>query len=167
MGYTHYQYHTQPFEDAEWTQVVDAIACLVDQAEKEGLKLSIDNGETPLSNHQRIERAWLSECRNGPAIMLNGMGEDAHETFCLFKNGAPNFDGEVTNGFEFCKTAMKPYDRFVVAALAWVETKFPGRLNVSSDGDPDDWQTGMDFAARAFPDEEIQLPPKVRNYDDE
>lgn len=161
MGYTHYQHHTTPFTDDEWAQVADAIDCLAAQAQKEGLHLSADNGQTPLSNHQRIERVWLVERRNGPAIMLNGLGDEAHETFCLFKNGAPNIDGEVTDGFEFCKTAQKPYDTFVVAALTWVESHFPGKLNVSSDGDANDWQAGLEFARRAFPDETLELPPGV------
>lgn len=41
-------------------------------------------------------------------IMFNGLEEDCHESFSF----------EVGSGlWDFCKTAQKPYDRFVVAAL--------------------------------------------------
>lgn len=41
-------------------------------------------------------------------IMFNGEGDDSHETFSVpFKDG----------GWDFCKTARKPYDKVVVACL--------------------------------------------------
>jgi hypothetical protein len=41
-------------------------------------------------------------------IQFNGVGDDSHETFHLTK---------ASQDFEFCKTAMKPYDDVVVAVM--------------------------------------------------
>ena len=63
-------------------------------------------------------------------IGFNGKGEDdSHETF-LIKRGQ--------DGFQFCKTAQKPYDIVVCAALIILRHRIR-TFRVSSDGGPDDW----------------------------
>jgi hypothetical protein len=56
-------------------------------------------------------------------IMFNGKGDDGHETF-LFKP---------SGGWEFCKTARKPYDMVVCMVLLVLKAYMP-RLKLGSDG---------------------------------
>lgn len=163
MGYSHYIEHTVPFDDKEWDCVTDAFSTLVRKAVDQGIGLSVDN-ETPLSAHQIVEKAWLLNNHPGEEkILINGARDGAHETFVIYKNGVPRHDrhrGDFS-GFDSCKTAMKPYDTLITAALIWIESHFPGRLNPSSDGEITDWAEGMAFAHEAFPGDTLAYPPKL------
>ena len=69
-------------------------------------------------------------------LALNGIGEESHETFI--------FPGEL--GFNFCKTAAKPYDEVVTACLLVARDHFPSSvLSIDSDGSwsEGDWQDGI------------------------
>jgi hypothetical protein len=74
-------------------------------------------------------------------IRFNGVGDDGHETFCLTKEAS---------GFEFCKTAGKPYDILACAILAAAKQHAGDGLNVSSDGDANDWVEGLSFASKVL-----------------
>ena len=61
--------------------------------------------------------------------MFNGKGDNAHEPFI--------FPGE--SGFNFCKTAYKPYDTVVVACLFVARDYFaPDQLEIASDGEAEE-----------------------------
>ena len=75
---------------------------------------------------------------NGDKLIFNGIGEEAHETFCLDINNMQDFD--------FCKTAQKPYDKIVVACLAVLQRVMGKDVKVSSDGDEKDWTKGRQLA---------------------
>ena len=60
-------------------------------------------------------------------IVFNGRGNDGHETFVLQRN---------MQGFNFCKTAEKPYTAAVKEILEEVNKIAPGWLALSAD---DDW----------------------------
>lgn len=62
-------------------------------------------------------------------ISFNGIGELSHESFGL---------GIKSSGFNFTKTARKPYDRHVLACLILAKEYFGDNIKVSSDGDNDD-----------------------------
>jgi hypothetical protein len=72
----------------------------------------------------------------GPTgVDLNGIGDDAHEPFV--------FPGE--EGFNFCKTQVKPYDAVVTACLLVARDHFPQSvLSIDSDGSwsEGDWEDG-------------------------
>ena len=70
-------------------------------------------------------------------IIVEGINEGAHETFCL----SPN-----TVKFEFCKTARKPYDEIVVAILYHAHVM--RLLEFSSDGNEEDLTVGKALARR-------------------
>ena len=73
---------------------------------------------------------------NMGTIVFNGT--DSYETFSLNRIG---------NDYEFCKTAEKPYDRYVKAVLVIANFYAPNALTVSSDGnDPNDWNEGVRLA---------------------
>ena len=69
-------------------------------------------------------------------IQFNGIDDEGHETFGLSRINV----GE----FEFCKTANKPYDKFVVYVLILAHNLAPGCYVITSDGDANDWQKDLD-----------------------
>lgn len=73
-------------------------------------------------------------------IRFNGIGEEGHETFLIEWNKPTDF--------KFCKTAQKPYDTYVVAALILITTANSCTFNWSSDGDSFDHQAGRLLAAK-------------------
>lgn len=61
-------------------------------------------------------------------IRFNGIEEDGHETFCIEYGDT---------GFDFCKTARKPYDKYVYACLLILKRHLGGDIDISSDGEND------------------------------
>jgi len=70
-------------------------------------------------------------------LVIEGMFSDSHETFYLTPN---------KNNFNFCKTAMKPYDEVVVATLNYAGTF--DFFEWWSDGDKEDHQKGINLTKR-------------------
>lgn len=52
--------------------------------------------------------------------------------------------------FGFCKTAQKPYDKYVVACLIIAKSIFGKDVTISSDGDLEEWQEGKALAEQAM-----------------
>lgn len=62
-------------------------------------------------------------------VRFNGVDDDAHETF--------NFKDD-KRGFNFCKTATKPYDDVVCGCLYVAKLVFGDSIKVNQDCDPSD-----------------------------
>jgi hypothetical protein len=78
----------------------------------------------------------------------------SHETFVpVYLNSRLCQDGY----FSFCKTAAKPYDVYVTAALLKMKDILGVNIIVSSDGGPMDWQDGVKLYEEVYEDE--QAPP--------
>lgn len=115
MGYTHYwkTSDTVKIDKAKYKQALADIKTIVE------------------SNTDILVGAG-GEAGTGPEVDLNlgiyfnGVDEQSHETFCL------PADCEELRAFEFCKTAEKPYDAYVVACVS-VLGNVAG-IEVSSDG---------------------------------
>jgi len=67
--------------------------------------------------------------------------------------------------FEFCKTAQKPYDKYVVAVLCALsnmkiklDEEKPPVLYIRSDGNTKDWTEGLFHAVRSTREEEMLCP---------
>jgi len=134
MGYTHY-WNFKPGTLKDWEAKIADVDKII-AASKDKYELDLE-GSTD-------ERIWL----NGP--------EDArdlcHETFDMPRKAggpaqrvadAPEYRSAGMEGFDFCKTARKPYDDVVVACLCVLaETG----LDVSSDGDGEEWEEGRALA---------------------
>jgi hypothetical protein len=73
-------------------------------------------------------------------LKVNGKGNDAHEDFTMREHFAEN------EGFNFCKTARKPYDMVVVACLAVLAHRLGDAFKVSSDGEANEWTEGVRLA---------------------
>ena len=64
-------------------------------------------------------------------LAFNGKGEEAHETFYIDINDE--------DGFNFCKTARKPYDIAVCMTMLSVAKHSAKKVVIKTDGDSDDW----------------------------
>ena len=78
-------------------------------------------------------------------IWINGVDE-SHENFVITKS---------ISGFSFCKTARKPYDSVVTALLIYAHSIAPS-LEISSDGETEDWYEGKYLLESA-----LNLPFKI------
>ena len=124
MGYTVYYSQKRPFTNLEWQRITDNVRDMFNRLKQ--VKGGSGEGRPLIDNTD---------------IIFNGdgsKGED-HETFQLMKAG---------DGFQFCKTARKPYDRYVKAMLVVANFYAPGALEVTCDGDnePDCWTEGVRIA---------------------
>lgn len=122
MGYTHYFPQQRAFTDDEWNKLCEAARRIIDYAaQKHGVVVQrdYDDEEKPEINEEHI---WL-----------NGVGDEGHETFYITK--------DKMDGFNFCKTARKPYDIVVGLILLEAENIAQGALEISSDGR---WNEGPD-----------------------
>ena len=52
--------------------------------------------------------------------------------------------------FNFCKTAYKPYDAVVTAILIRAKVIYGDSVQIRSDGDWSEWQSGRDLHEKAF-----------------
>ena len=134
MGYTHYFEHRRVSKGI-WGLICKDVTKLFNNLPKD-VQLSDD------SNHPDSEVAKeAGEVVLSGAIWFNGY-PDPHETFCLHSLGS--------NGFEFCKTAHKPYDLMVCACLIAYNFHSSETIDISSDGGWDDWQYAMEFVRRVL-----------------
>lgn len=127
MGYTHYWKAQDDVDDAAYTAALKDIAKIVKS------KAKILAG--PFG-----EKGTLPKTTGG--IAFNGIEDDSHETFDL-----PASAGQLED-FSFCKTARKPYDIVVVAALTRL-AEVPG-ISISSDGNAAEWKNGVSLAEKVL-----------------
>lgn len=139
MGYSHYWTHRRRFTNAEWTEITSDM-----------LKIICASGvpveEDPFS---------------AGTMLLNGVGADGYETFRVIQNRPLEYN---ERGWDFCKTAQKPYDVIVTAILCYLESHWPKHFSVGSDGDVDDWAPGLALARKALPEKGniLDIPFEVR-----
>lgn len=77
----------------------------------------------------------------------------------FFNGDYETFVFEPGEEFGFCKTAARPYDVVVVAVLALAAHY--GLAEVSSDGEPADWQAGVALARSAGGIADVMVPDGV------
>ncbi len=112
MGYTHYWNQSRDFTREEWTQIrEDMEALMSDVQHVQGIPLANGAGEPGTSPETSDTKIWF-----------NGVGDDSHETFCLNRVRPPKEEWQNQRGGDFCKTARKPYDLAVTAALCYLAT---------------------------------------------
>lgn len=161
MGYTHYFHHTRRFTNAQWAEVMTDLNRIAATARAEGITLADGFGESelPAKGSESVTDGprYLPDQRDESGekfVSFNGLGEDGHETFILFQNRAPLLphQDKARRGWDFCKTARKPYDVAVTACLCYLESVYPGQISAESDGAAEDWQDGLALARRALPE---------------
>ena len=145
MGYTHYWERNPEAEasDAYGRLALD-IQKIVKAAQAAGIALGDGFGENePIFNEGHIS--------------FNGYGEESYETF--FWPAIPEIQDWRAEGaliFNFCKTAMKPYDAVVTASLIRAKDIYGDAILVHSDGDWDDWQEGRRLYEAVFGAEAVK-----------
>lgn len=123
MGYTHYWYKPEKLSPELWKKFTDDFKTILPHFEilldkTTGQKLRVDD----------------------EIIFFNGIGEYAHETFCLERIDSEferRLNKDESLAFSFCKTARKPYDIAVCCALIIGAKHLP--IRVESDGD-EEWE---------------------------
>ena len=133
MGYTHYWYQKKSFTNEEWEHIqyfADRLTKSMEAQKTLGI-------EKKQSDHVRVTD------RN---IVFNGKQKYNldHETFCLEKDMILSEHDDPSKGaFNFCKTANKPYDKFVTAVLLIAHNIAPDTITLKSDGWRDEWEGGV------------------------
>ena len=147
MGYTHYV--TRPVKNAGSASFYGKLALdakkLCDYANANGIRIRNGAGE----GEPEFTEFYFSI--NGDASHYVEGRDLAHET--LYWAGVPTHpkhrEGE-SNYFNFCKTAMKPYDAVVTAILIRAKSIYGSCVEISSDGGWGDWQAGRDLYQQVF-----------------
>jgi hypothetical protein len=145
MGYTVFWSQKRNFTTSEWGLIRESAINMFNRLKQ--VKGGSGTGRPIIDNSDIIF--------NGDATK-----EEDHETFHLQKNGS---------GFQFCKTARKPYDRYVKAVLVVANFYAPGALKVSCDGDdePDCWTEGVRIAtiyAKGVPCKSPCSPLELKDF---
>ena len=121
---------------------------------------------------KKIELAFEFDVQKPPEvsnemIRFNGVADEGHETFILFKKkpkGQDGGDGQ-SRYFYFCKTARKPYDLAVCLVLLSLANHATKSMKITSDGDWDgDWTDARTAYKELFgvDPESFQKSPRVR-----
>ncbi len=161
MGYTHYYYVSERFNQTLFNHAIadfKKIQPLIEGRIKRFQTIKV------LSNSARdwkvvTKQAKIKLCGgmctgepeiNDNVICFNGSNEGdlGHETFCISQTWEySKYDQKNDNGlmFSFTKTARKPYDLAVCAALIIFKEYFDEKIKVSSDGELSDWQDAIDL----------------------
>jgi len=155
MGYTHYWHRPKVLDLARFRHFREDVARLLahlpqrsDSAggyysDRELTVRGPDGKGDPIVTDELVSF-------NGDATLAGrtGRGNDedmSHETFHLPRVYEPQDWQRPDNCgryFDFCKTARKPYDLAVTAALIALRHHFP-EVGVSSDGTANGWTTGL------------------------
>jgi hypothetical protein len=117
MGYTHYftKAGTSIDDSLRFEMFARGARTIIDYAKK--------------YDHIKIGELEISD----EVVTFNGVGEDSHETFYWAIDGS---------GFNFCKTAYKPYDAVVTACLIHLKDVYGDLVDIGSDGQWSDWTLG-------------------------
>ena len=121
MGYTHYWKQNGSFTDEAW-KTLKTVFEHVQTTTGIPVQEEYDDASPPVLDSVEI--------------FFNGVGDDGHETFSL---------GRHDDGRNFCKTAQKPYDVYVVALLHAASQVNEG-FSWSSDGNEKDHAAGVALA---------------------
>jgi hypothetical protein len=168
MGYTHYFNLVDNFEPSKQqvAQAVTLVNALLSNLPQHSDSAGGHFTDVPLIVHGEDDFSLPIVDTN--VILFNGVGEFAHETFYF------ELSNRSDHGFQFCKTARKPYDLAVISTLTILKYVFGDGLSIQSDGDADDWKSALptainglsaagvlpdDFPNRSTfnPDDELQL----------
>jgi hypothetical protein len=99
--------------------------------------------------HGEIAILDATELFRDDNLLFNGHEDDSHESFFLPSGQDPEFN--------FCKTARKPYDLFVMISLVLAHRHMPHCFDIGSDGNEDDWSVAFDWIKEHLKDDKELL----------
>ena len=149
MGYTHYWRFKKPAKGKASQTETAYQRALIDCQRIILTYRAVNGGLSGFSAHTKLGQYG--------GINVNGSRDDGHETFVLREHFSEN------EGFNFCKTARKPYDRVVTACLIVLSYRLGDCIEVSSDGDSEDWAAGLQLAERVLKLKRLAIPERVSN----
>lgn len=156
MGYTHYWTFKSSHGRAKETEETYRLALRQCQRiiRAHNKKLKSQNEKHPdrlsgYSVHTKVDQYG--------GLEFNGVGDLSHETFSMREHFSEN------EGFNFCKTAQKPYDVCVTACLIVMRFYLGHLIEVSSDGDASDWTQGLKLAKTVTKIKGLAVPIKKRD----
>jgi hypothetical protein len=114
MGYTHHWTIKEPIDADAFNKLQEGIKAIIETAQDAGI--AIDDESTD------------------GTIAFNGVGANAHETFVIQVGDT---------GYDFCKTAEKPYDAVVTASLILLKKELGAEVEITSDGGWHRWESGQ------------------------
>ena len=136
MGYTHYFYTAKTINKVNWEILTGAVEILLKDCNRD-IQKEYDDTDEPEISEQRIR--------------FNGIDDDGHETFMLsreydgFQDNCGKNKRDICQCFSFCKTARKPYDKYVTAVLILAKLYLGKGIKLFSDGNANEWQNGIDL----------------------
>lgn len=113
MGFTRYWEVKEPADPHMFKQATDDIAEMLKEEGVWGDSVVYD-----------LDMVNLPPMVDEYEIWFNGVGDDGHETFIASSDP----------GTGFCKTARKPYDLYVAAALMLLKHHLGDVIEIDSDG---------------------------------
>ena len=165
MGYTHYYSMKRDMDDGEFAAFKKDLEILMEALPPTVGEFAQRYGEfcsEPAEVRLGIEEE-ASDVRGNPLgekiVGFNGSGGEAlgHETFWVPQKmdlGAASWElasmKEDGRRFLFTKTAQKPYDAMVCAALLCLKQAAPDAWEISSDGSVMDWAPAARFVSMAL-----------------
>lgn len=165
MGYTHYYSMKRDMDEAEFAAFKGDLARLMEALPPTVGEFAQRYGEF-CSDPARTVLGIEEEAGDVPGnplgekiVGFNGSGGEAlgHETFWVpqtMQLGAASWElasiREDGRRFLFTKTAQKPYDAMVCAALLCLKEQAPDAWEISSDGTVMDWAPAARFVSMAL-----------------
>ena len=148
MGYTRYWTQQRDFQEDEFAEIGRDVGAILSCA-AETASIAICNMAAEPNTRPEITPALIG---------LNGTddGDLGHEGFVIERVRTPREGCAAPLGWNFCKTARKPYDRAVTAVLCYLATVVEA-FDVTSDGRGADFLDGLELARAALPHQANRL----------
>lgn len=136
MGYTHYWNQTAVFNQRDWDHLKRFVGAVLAHLPEHSASAGGHYEDAPLQVAvlgSPEDRIWIEGFGRHEGVDLD------HESFVVEKDGS---------GFQFCKTARKPYDLVVATILLQAHLLQQEGFLVSTDGDFDDWSPVFEYHNR-------------------
>ena len=132
MGYTHYFTQKETPSQEQWSKI------------ETGFKKVLGLPECPhvWGDYEEKDSSPFVDSEH---VLFNG----GHETMYIQRVAKSNDD------FNFCKTAGGEYDSVVVALLVLMNSYAPNAWVINSDGEPHEWEDGLNLAKQATGDNSL------------